>query len=426
VSRTPSSVDVAVVGAGAAGLAAAKTVRQAGLQVALLEANGRVGGRAHTERATFGVPFDRGAWWLHSADINPLSEFARAWGFTCLRRRGSRRVFLGERWATPGELRERTAFYDRNFDAIHAAGRAGRDAPVSEVIEADGRWRPLLRHWIAVTSGVDPEEASTLDFANYRDTEVNWRVKEGVGTLVARYGADAPVELDAPVRRIGWGGRRVRLETPKGALEARAVIVTVSTGVLASGLIRFDPPLPEWKRSAIEAVPMGKANRIALQFDRDVFGLPANSSATPFASAPETLSFQLRPFGWNLAAGYVGGRLSSALERAGENAMIDFALEKLKGIFGAGIARRLVKASATAWEGDPYIRGGYTAALPGCAHRRADLAAPVDGRLLFAGEATSKEFYSTLHGAYLTGGAAAEEAARALRAARPPASGGKR
>ncbi len=414
-----SIVDVVVVGAGAAGLAAAKTAREEGLSVALLEAKGRIGGRAFTETHSFGVPFDHGCHWLHSASQNPLAELADAYGFTCARdslaesMAESIRVHMGDRWATEAEAEEQVAFRERNDAAIQAAARAGRDIPIIEVTERDARWTSVFDCCFTVVSSVDPEEGSTLDYANYRDTGEDWPVKEGYGALIARYGADVPVELDTPVERIDWRGREIEVATPKGVITTKAVIITVSTGVLSSGQIRFDPPLPDWKRSAIEALPIGKVNKIAFQFDRDVFGSLETGSMAVFAPASESVIFQIRPFGRALAIGHVGGRFCAALEEAGPAAMVDFALEKLKTMFGAGIARHLVKTACTAWGGDPYIRGGYSAARPGHAHRRADLAAPIDDRLFFAGEATSIDSYATAHGAYLTGIAAAAAAAAA-------------
>lgn len=415
MGRSAAIVDVVVVGAGAAGLAAAKTARGEGLSVALLEAKGRIGGRAFTETHSFGVPFDHGCHWLHSASINPLTELADAYGFTYARDSlgESLRVHMGDRWATEAEAEERVAFRNRNDAAIQAAARAGRDIPIIEVTEHDARWTSVFDCWFAVLSSVDPEEGSTLDYASYRDTGEDWPVKEGYGALIARYGADVAVELDTPVERIDWRGRAIEVATPKGVITTRAVITTVSTGVLSSGQIRFDPPLPDWKRSAIEALPIGKVNKIAFQFDRDVFGSLETGSMAVFAPTSESVVFEIRPFGRALAIGHVGGRFCAALEEAGPAAMVDFALERLKTMFGAGIARHLVKTACTAWGGDPYIRGGYSAARPGHAHRRADLAAPIDDRLFFAGEAASIDSYATAHGAYLTGIAAAAAAAAA-------------
>ena len=111
----------------------------------------------------------------------------------------------------------------------------------------------LFDAWLAMVTGVNAEEASTLDHANYIDTEQNGTVSTGYGALIAQVGADIPVTLSTPVSAVEWDGPGVRLRTPGGILSAAAVVITVSTGVLASGAIRFRPCLPDWKRAAVEA-----------------------------------------------------------------------------------------------------------------------------------------------------------------------------
>jgi len=411
-----SDVDLAVVGAGAAGLAAAKTARAMGLSVAVLEARDRVGGRAHTDTATFGVPFDRGCQILHSASRNPFVPIAEGFGFAPRRRQRARQLRLDGRWGTPGERRGWERFARRGFDAMDEAGAAGRDVAASEVTKRDSRWTRPFDGWVAVFTGVDATEASTLDFARYADTGENWRVAEGYGTLIARYGADVAVVLDAPVSRIRWGGRRVAVDTPRGTVAAKAVIVTVSTGVLAAEAIRFDPALPDWKRAAIDAVPLGHANKIAFSFDRDVFGAKDPGYRLMSVSPAETIVFQIQPFGFPFASGYVAGSLARALEKAGREAAVDLALGHLKQAFGSAIARRVAKTDVTGWTADPWARGAYSAARPGLAHRRGDLVTPLEDRVFFAGEATSPDFFSTAHGAYLSGIAAARAAMKAIAA----------
>jgi monoamine oxidase len=285
------------------------------------------------------------------------------------------------------------------------------------VLPRHARWSAPFARFVAAFSGADPDEASTLDFALYRDTDQDWPVVEGYGALIARWAADVPVRLATPATRIDRRGRAVVVETPAGAIAARAVIVTASTGVLAAGGIRFDPPLPDAVRAAIEAVPMGMANKIAIEFDRDVFGDVAPGSVGFSARGQGVLGFQIRPAGSGLAIGYVGGRAASALEAMGHAGMAAHAIDELAAIFGSDIRRRVTGAAATAWEGDPWIRGGYTAARPGQAHRRAVLAAPFDERVFLAGEACSPTFFSTAHGAYLSGVAVAGAVAARLDAA---------
>ena len=261
----------------------------------------------------------------------------------------------------------------------------------------------MFEHWVTLFSAADAREASTVDWAAYRDTHENWPVREGFGTLVAKYGEGLPVSLSTPVSAIDWSGRPVRLATPSGTVEARAVILTVSTGTLAAEAIRFDPPLPAEKQSAIEDLPLGRANWVALAFDGNVFGAGHERFVGIWAPTQRTIGFTIRAGGANLALGFLGAHLSSELERAGPAAMADFAKQGVTTAFGADVARRVTATMSSAWESDPWIRGGYSAARPGCAHLRAALAAPVGDVLFFAGEATSPEFFSTVHGAYRSG-----------------------
>lgn len=398
-----SKYDLVIIGAGAAGLRAAMEAERKCLSYVLLEAKSRIGGRAFTENGRLGVPFDCGAYWMHSASMNPFPAIADELGFVYRKGGRQRQVFIDDRWATDEEMREREAYFERNVAAVIQAGRMGKDVPFTDILEKNERWRPLLDQWIAAVNGVDPDRASTLDHSNYRDTGENWPVRDGYGALLARHAANVPVETNTPAERIHWSGSEVRVETPKGTLSAQAAILTVSTGVLASEVIRFEPTLPEWKLSAVYAVPMGMANKVAFAFDRNVFDIPDDMSATVYANSSRTLGFQIRHFGRNVVSGYLGGRLSSEMERAGPRAMTEFALEKLKKIFGSGIVKHLTGTITTAWESDPFIRGAYSAARPGEAHRRAELALPLNGRLFFAGEATSPDFFTTVHGAYFSG-----------------------
>lgn len=409
-------VDLVIVGAGAAGLAAAETARGLGLDFALLEASSRVGGRAHTDTGTFGFPWDRGAHWLHSANINPFTGLADGHGFRYRRDPQPQRLRLAGtgRWADKAEQDEATGFVERGYAAAREAGRAGRDVAYGEVVEREDPWFGAFDAAVAEEFGVNTDRASTLDYASYEDTGRNWPVWDGYGALVVRHGADLPVSLSTPVESVDWGEGGVLVTTPRGAFSAGSAIVTVSTGVLAEGSILFSPELPRWKRDAVEGLPMGKVNKIAVLFDRAVFGIEEDSYVVVTGGEPRTLTFEIRPSGHNFAVGYVSGRLCEELEGAGEAAMVAFALDHLKEMFGAGIGRHVSKTACTLWGSDPLVRGAYSAALPGKAHLRADLARPVGGVLFFAGEAASTGSFSTVHGARQTGIDATKAAARAL------------
>ena len=405
--------DVIVVGAGAAGLAAARRARELGLAVVVLEAKDRVGGRAHTDTSSLGIPWERGANWLHEAERNLFRRYADAAGFAYERDLPQRRL-----WSDGGfdaALRaELDAHEDAALAAVDAAAAAGKDVAAAEVIPPHPRFRPLLEPWFAAINGVEAERMSTVNSARSGLAGRNWRVEAGYGALLAHYGRGVPVELRTPALRIRWGDRLLRIDTARGRLAAAAAIVTVSTNVLASGRIAFDPPLPAARHEALAAIPTGQAAKVALAFTRNVFELEAPFSLRIDHPSHGAFIFEIRPFGRELAIGHLGGRWAVEAEAAGPDAMAGRASDALVHAFGSAVRRHLRAFATTAWGSDPDILGGYSCALAGQAHLRPLLAEPLGERLFFAGEACSLHAYGTAHGAAETGIAAAEAVARQL------------
>ena len=328
-----------------------------------------------------------------------------------------RRVHLGDRWASEAELGQREAFNERCRDLIAQAVAEDRDIAYADVTPRDDFWTPMYDLWASILNAHDVDEISTVGSSYYNDTGENWPLVNGYGSLVEAHFAALPVALNTRAERVHWSGGAISVTTPKGVIEAARAIVTVSTGVLAAEDILFEPRLPDWKLAAIAALPLGSHNRIGIGFDRDVFGPDQRGGFLVYGATPESLSFQIRPFDRDHAVGIVGGRFGKWLERSGPQAMADFAIEKLKGVYGTDIARHVTTTTCSAWDSDPLVRGAYSGTLPGHAGaRRADLAAAVDERLFFAGEATSPEFFATCHGAYISGIAAAREVATSLGA----------
>jgi monoamine oxidase len=413
-----SDVDLVIVGAGAAGLAAAKAAQARGLSFHLIEASHRIGGRAYTEEVAPGMPMDLGCHWMHSASLNPFVAIADRFGFQ-YRRDGAWRMngFAGSRRLTEAEHAEIHRGMAANYAAIAAAAERGEDVAVSDVIDLDNPWAALHAYWFSLGTSNDVDQISTVDIASYNDTDENWPLREGYGALVARWGAEIPVTLNAPAERIRWGSGVVVVETAKGSVVGKRLLLTVSTNLLASGRIRFDPPLPEWKRAAARDLPLGVHNRIGIMLNRDPFGPDAPTSATILVDDDVPMATQLRPFGFNYVVGVTGGRHGAWLERAGAAASVDYLTERLVAAFGSDIRSALsTRSIVTAWAGDPWTLGSYSAALPGASHQRQELARPIDGILFFAGEACSREFAGTCHGAYLSGVAAVEAMSPAVRA----------
>ena len=401
-------VDVAIVGAGAAGLGAARTLAAQGKTFVLLEASHRIGGRGYTEEIMPGVPFDLGCHWMHSASLNPFVEIADEFGMAYTKDGFERGIHSNGAWGSDEELAELDEFYERQQVKMRKSAEEGDDCSFYEATEREHRWTPFFDYFCSLDASADVDQISVVDFAAYNDTDENWPLKDGYGTLLSQVGAEIPVSLNSAVRSIDWSGGCVVLETAKGTVTAGRVVLTVSNGILAAGDIRFTPDLPDWKHQAVAGLPIGNYNRIGIAFDRDVFGPGASSGFTTDAVDGVPMAMSIRPFGYNYVVGITSGRFADWLERAGQQASIDYVEKKLQAVFGTDITKHVSATIVTAWGGDPWVRGAYSAALPGQSHQRSRLAEPLEDRIYFAGEATSTDAYATAHGAYLSGISAAE------------------
>lgn len=256
-------------------------------------------------------------------------------------------------------------------------------------------------------NGVELDRVSVHDMDEYEDTEVNWRVRRGYGALIAAYGAPCPVSLNTQVTLIDHSGARIRIETSRGTLSARNIIVTVPTDLIANESIRFHPALPA-KVEAAHSLPLGLADKTMLALD-EPNDLPSDGSLRGATMRTAMGTYHLRPFGQNCIEGFFGGTFARALEDAGDGALLAASIDEIVELLGSDYRKKLKPLAETRWAHDPVARGSYSHALPGQAHQRAVLAAPVNDRLFFAGEATSPHFFSTAHGAHETGVRAAEE-----------------
>lgn len=411
--------DVAVIGGGAAGIAAARRLQEANIACMVLEARSRLGGRAWTVPGPSGAPMDLGCEWLHSGDRNPWTGIAEAMGLAVDRTVAP--------WARrtkpinfPPDLQADYVKARKTFEArLEAAGDAAADVPLSSLVERGCRWTPLMDAVSTYISGAEFDRVSARDLFLYHDTGVNWRLAGGYGAAIVAYGKDVPAMLGCAVQKIDHGGKHLRIETSRGTVHADSAIVTLPSNILAEQTGLFSPALPD-KAAAAAGLPLGLADKLFLslgnaeEFEPEmrVFGRIDRAA---------TGTYHFRPFGRPIIEAYYGGRNAEALEQGGEAAFLDFAVQELTGVFGAAFAKRVRPVHATSWGADPFARGSYSYAKPGMADCRQTLAAPVDERLFFAGEACSKHDYSTAHGAYRTGIAAAEQVIAARASAGKPA-----
>ena len=405
--------EVVIIGGGAAGVAAGRRLHDAGLDVLILEARDRLGGRAWTIVDESGNALDLGCGWLHSADQNPWREIAEAKGLAIDR--------TPPPWSRPSAQTgfpksEQAAF----FEALTAfrqrtdeAGDIEPDRSAASLLKPGERWNPLMDAVSTFYSGVELDRVSIRDLARYDDSGVNWRLASGYGALIAGHGAIVPARFNCEATRIDRRGSRLRIETQQGQITADAIVVTLPSNLLAEQADLFLPYLPE-KTDAAAGVPLGLADKLFLsladaeQFDKD-------SRCFGRTDRTETAAYHLRPLGRPMIESYFGGSLAAELEKGGVAAFFDFASAELQDLFGADFRKRIKPLAAHSWAADLYARGSYSYALPGNADCRAALAAPVEDRLFFAGEACSTHDFSTAHGAYRTGLAAAEQAIAALR-----------
>jgi monoamine oxidase len=412
----PSEVDVAVIGAGAAGIGAARRLVEAGMhRVLVLEARDRVGGRVHTI-APAGFALDRGAEWLHSADRNPLSPIAQDLGFSVHRRPPEWTSRLRRSGQAPEAEADWLATREQQAQARRRAAAEPVDRSLASVLPPGGRWNQLLDATSAWGNGAELDRVSVKDYVRYDDssTNTNWRLREGYGRLFEKLAEGLPLALATPVSRVDHAGRAIGLDTAGGTVTAARVVVTVPTSILAAEAIRFDPPLPG-KVAAAAGLPLGVDNKLFISIDGPVPGIGHDEFLVGSTTRRETMSYQIRPLDRPAIYCFFGGRFAAAMEREGEAAMFAFAADELANVLGSDIRRRIAPLAATGWLHDPWSRGSYSYAAPGHADDRAVLAAPVDGRLFFAGEATSPNFFSTAHGAFMSGVAAADAALASLR-----------
>ena len=416
-ARATGDFDVAIIGAGAAGIAAARRLAGAGARIALIEASSRLGGRCFTDTETFEVPFDRGAHWIHVPDLNPVTSLVMKSGFDIYPARPEQRVRIGRRYARTGEMEDYLTATVRANRAIGEAARGRQDVSCAQALPKDlGDWQPTIEFALGPFGcAKDLAEVSALDFTRSLERNNDMLCREGLGTLIAKLADGLPVQLSRPASRIDWSERnRIEISTAKGVLVARTVIVTVPTSVLSSEKLRFEPELPRRYLDAIEKLRLGSYDHIALELPGNPLGLQPDELVFEKADSARTAAILANISGTTLCTVEVAGKFGADLAASGEPAMVTFALDWLAGLYGPDIRKAVKRTSATRWNHEPWILGAFSAAAPGGQWARATLAEPVRDRVFFAGEATHETLWGTVGGAWASGERAADAVLRKL------------
>ncbi|GGC84525.1 hypothetical protein GCM10010994_48060 [Chelatococcus reniformis] len=358
---------VVVIGAGAAGLAAARELLRLRRQVTVLEARERIGGRAHTD-TSLGLPFDAGAAYIHWAEDNPWLRYARESGAS----------LVVDRW-TPGAVRvfdrgaavpaERAARRRASFGSLSRLtedrAASGEDASFAELSAGDAELRLAAGGLTRLALGEDPERVSVADYVRLA-SGTDYLVEEGYGHLVARYNGAVPVRLGTAATAVHWDGAGVVVDTAGGSVRADAAVVTVPVGVLQGGTLAFKPGLPAATCEAIDGLAMGALTKIALRLQGNRFGFADGMDLFDIGDADNPVDLELWSFRRDLVVAHLGGDGARALCEAGEPAAVAFALDKLTAIVGGRPTRLRAGASGGLVDGSPGPRQLFARAAGPC------------------------------------------------------------
>jgi len=419
--RTPEvprsgNVDVVIVGAGAAGIAATRRLNAAGKRVVLVEAADQIGGRCITDTRTFGVPYDRGAHWIYAADINPVAKLAPQTGLDLYPAPPGQRMRVGRRYAREGEMEDFLASVVKANSAIADAARKS-DVACSQVLPKDlGEWRPSVEFALGpYHCGKDLAEMSTADLARSGDRDNSAFCRQGFGTLLGKLTSALPVQVGTPVTSVDWGNRaRIDVTTTKGQFRAGLVIVTVSTNMLTSGKIKFSPDLPKRQLDAAGRLKLGSFDHVALELTGNPFQLRADELVFEKSDIKQTAAIFANISGSTLCTVDVGGSFGRDLSAKGEAAMIDFATTWLTGLYGTDMKTLIKRSHATRWNNEPWVLGASSAAAPGAQTARRILMEPLQNRIFLAGEAAHETLWGTVGGAWESGDRAADAVVKLL------------
>lgn len=421
-AQTAADVDVAIIGAGAAGIAAARRILAANRRLVMLEASNRIGGRCVTDSAIFGEPFDLGAHWVHRPDGNPPGGSASTVGLDVYAAPRGQAVRIGPRNARDAELEGFLSALVRSRRAIADAGKSRIDGPAVRALPADlGDWRETMEFMLGpFVCGKDLSALSVVDLARMPERDNDAFCRQGYGALIAKLAAGLPMRLSTPVTRVEWDRNGVDVVTSKGSLRSRAVIVTASTNVLAAEKIVFKPELTRRQLDAAAALTLGSYDHIAFDMPRNPLNLQRDDLVFEKSSGQRTAALLANVSGSSLHLIDVGGDFGRELSAKGSAAMIEFAQDWMAALFGSSTKKAIKRSYATRWNEEPFVLGAMSAATLGGADARRILAEPIGGRIWLAGEALHETQWGTVNGAWESGQRTAEAVLRQIGALKKP------
>jgi monoamine oxidase len=426
--------DVIVVGAGMAGLSAASELRALGLDVLVLEARNKIGGRVDTDYEFASHPIERGAEFIHGENVVTW-ELIRKFGLQTLSALEDDDSFfidaagqflpITQAAKLPGGdslkfVSTRPGVYELAKTWVKSRKP---DIDLSSMLQANGvvldpKFYPIVSHSFEGLDAAGLQHLGVyglIETSYEGDGDADFRIAEGYSSLSHQLARELKIRLTEPVDRVTWNASGARVTTAAGStLETRKIVITIPLAQLQQGAIRFEPSLTPDKQNAINRLGAGHIVKIMLQFDD-----PFWPAAMECFSTDKHTGFWWRP-GWNrpdeasVLTAYAGAALADRLVRSGNEAAIQIALDDLSQLFGNPVRNKYTGGMVLNWQAEPYIEMAYSFCPVGAAGLRRVLSYPVEGVLFFAGEATSVERSATVHGAIESGRRAAKELSAAL------------
>lgn len=414
---------VLIIGAGMAGLSAARNLHDAGYNVTVLEGRDRIGGRIWTSR-TWDTPLDMGASWIHHIDGNPLTTLAdKANVPRIITDYDNAILYEVDGTQQPDHVwEEMDEYFEQAEAALDETEGLDEDESVADVIEmvlyrGDLSDRDKRRFDLALNLELEQDYAADISELSakflYQEEEfsgVDVVFPEGYDALINNLAANLDIRCNEIVSHIAYGKLGVSITATSGTFEADCVIVTLPIGVLKQGNVTFEPPLPAAKQTAIEAIGAGILNKCYLRFEERFW--QKHPEWIAYLSEPKGVFaswLNLYPYtGQPILAAFNAGGFGRKIETLSDDVIIHQAMHTLRQMYGNDIPDP-IDTQITRWIADPFARCAYSYPAIGMTNAtRPNLAAPVADRVYFAGEATSIDYPATVHGAYLSGQREAE------------------